>query len=100
MGIDELRLRMLLEHVVLLGDELLEGRELVGRARALGELLELEPALVVDVLGLEEGLLGSAVWISTGMPSSPHFAQTGSIRGSSTGTRFPEPSTRVIPRLL
>ena len=54
MGVDELRLRMLLEHVVLLGQELLEGRELVGRAGALGKLLELEPALVVDVLGLEE----------------------------------------------
>ncbi len=43
---------------------------------------------------------GSAVWMRTGMPSSPALSHTGSMRGSSTGTLFPEPSITVIPRFL
>ena len=47
-----------------------------------------------------QNALGSATWIETGMPSSPHFAQTGSSFGSSTLISFPLPSRRKRPSRL
>src|SRR5687768_3948262 len=54
MGVDERRPRVLAEHAMLLGDDRRPRRILAGRARALGALLQLEPALVVLVVRLEE----------------------------------------------
>src|SRR5690606_29606999 len=43
---------------------------------------------------------GSAEWISTGIPNSPHFFQMGSNLASSMARRFPEASLSLNPRLL
>ena len=47
-----------------------------------------EPLVVARPSGCQNEA-GSPEWMSTGMPSSPHFAQTGSSRGSSTAMRSP-----------
>ena len=43
---------------------------------------------------------GSATWIETGMPSSPHFCHTGSSFGSSIRISSPAPSRRKSPSRL
>src|SRR3954471_6266731 len=77
---NEARLRMLGEHVVALLHQLLERRVVRRGAVAIGE----------------KNSCGSAVWMMTGMFSSPARSHTGSSAGSSTARR--DPSAFVLRR--
>ena len=86
---DEARLRVLLEQIVALGDELLEGDVLVQVLAAIREERQLEPSLVVQGRAAGRTPAARPVWMMTGIFSRAAVSQSGASSGSLIFSRVP-----------